>query len=323
MPTCSDRQLTPDQIAQGFSQSRQGVVRAVRPFSGEASPEALVDYINRELYPAVRAGREKLNEVYLQVADNAPSANPLAYFFSESTVNADPTTGRTRLNQAVQNTATIVRVSELNAQLQSVATWLDVMNGSSTAPLGVLTMTDRANPGRFIRWNLDSMADQGTYWNLGVTPLESSHDNPFVEGEGVVIGFIASVAQGGAVPIPPVATLRQIAVVSHVGGNVVSSVSQLAFSNASNVTFSLSTAANAATLLASVAAGGGGGITAFNVSAGASSVAATALTFANSNGISFGLSTGASVGTLTASHDGLRAIVLDSCLLYTSPSPRD
>jgi hypothetical protein len=56
----------------------------------------------------------------------------------------------------------------------------------------------------------------------------------------------------------PAAT-REIGIVSHVGGNVVSSVSQLAFSNASNVTFSLSTAANAATLIASVAAGGGGG----------------------------------------------------------------
>jgi hypothetical protein len=63
---------------------------------------------------------------------------------------------------------------------------------------------------------------------------------------------IASVAAGGGAD-------ASIGVVSHVGGNVVSSVSQLAFSNASNVTFSLSTAANAATVIASVAAGGGGG----------------------------------------------------------------
>ncbi len=58
-----------------------------------------------------------------------------------------------------------------------------------------------------------------------------------------------------------VAATRDIGIVSHIGGNVVSSVSQLAFSNASNVTWSLSTAANAATVIASVAAGGGGGAT--------------------------------------------------------------
>lgn len=57
-----------------------------------------------------------------------------------------------------------------------------------------------------------------------------------------------------------VSYLPQIGLVSHIGGNVVSSVTRLAFSNASNVTFSLSTAANAATLLASVNAGGGGGV---------------------------------------------------------------
>lgn len=58
-----------------------------------------------------------------------------------------------------------------------------------------------------------------------------------------------------------VAATRELGIVSHIGGNVVSSVSQLAFSNASNVTWSLSTAAGAATVIASVAAGGGGGAT--------------------------------------------------------------
>jgi hypothetical protein len=41
-------------------------------------------------------------------------------------------------------------------------------------------------------------------------------------------------------------------------------------------------------------------ISAFKVSAGASSVNATAVTFSNSGGVSFGISTGASVGTITA-----------------------
>jgi hypothetical protein len=194
---CTDRQLTQAQLDEGFQQQRAGVVRAIRPFSGEPTAENLIDYINRELFPALKQTREALNSVFLQVTDNAPSANPLAYYFSTSTVNADPTSGRLRLNASPQNTATALRLSELNAQLQSTVAWLDVMQGSSTTPLGVVTLNDRSNPGRFIRWNLDTMTDQGTYWDLGVTVVESSHDDPFVEGEPVVVSFIAGVASGG------------------------------------------------------------------------------------------------------------------------------
>lgn len=80
---------------------------------------------------------------------------------------------------------------------------------------------------------------------------------------------------------------QQIGLISHVGGNSVANVSRLAFSNASNVTFSLSTAAQAATLFASVAAGGG--LTNINVSAGTASNNLSAITFSNLNNFSWGL----------------------------------
>src|SRR4051794_19642924 len=97
---CANRQLSQAQLEAGYDQQRAGVSRAVRPFSGEPTLENLVDYVNRELCPAVRASRDAVNDVYLQVADNAPSANPLGYYFSAATANADPTAGRIRLNQA-------------------------------------------------------------------------------------------------------------------------------------------------------------------------------------------------------------------------------
>jgi hypothetical protein len=195
---CNDRQLTPAQIEAGFANQRTGVMRAVRPFSGEATPENLVDYLNREVFPALKQGREKLNEIFLQVADNAPSGNPLSYYFSTETGAADPTAGRIRLNQAVQDTATIVRVSQSNGRLIDVAPWLDVMNGGVTVPLGVVTLTDAINPGVFVRFDLNTMTDQGDYWDLGVTPVESSHDNPFVDGGAVVLGFIPGVSGAGS-----------------------------------------------------------------------------------------------------------------------------
>lgn len=200
---CDDRQLTEAQRQAGYQNGRTGVVQAVRPFSGRPTIENLIDYINRELQPAVRRTRDKVNEIYLPTVDNAPSGNPLGFYFSTETGAADPTSGRVRLNNATQDTATIIRVSESNGRLSNVAPWLDVMAGGATTPLGVVTLTDAINPTRFIRFDLSSMTDQGTYWDLTVVPIESSHDNPFVDGGAVVVSFIPGV--GGATPatVPP------------------------------------------------------------------------------------------------------------------------
>ncbi len=199
---CSSRQLTQQQLEAGFDQQRTGVQRALRPFTGEATAENIADYLNREVFPVVKQARDKLNEVYLQVADNASSGNPLSYYFSTETANADPTSGFIRLDNATQESATTIRVSQSNARLKDVAPWLDVMQGSATSPLGVVTLSHAINPGRFIRFDLTSMTDQGAYWDLAVTPVESSHELPFVERDQVAIGFIAGVSSGTTVVAP-------------------------------------------------------------------------------------------------------------------------
>lgn len=212
---CDDRQLSEAQRQAGYQNQRTGVQQALRPFSGRPTLDNLLDYINRELVPAVRRTRDKVNDIYLPVVDNAPSGNPLGFYFSTSTVAADPTAGRIRLNQATQDTATTIRVSETNGRLVSVLPWLDVMAGGATSPLGVVTLSDAINPARFIRFDLTAMTDQGTYWDLTVTPVESSHDNPFVDGGAVVLGFIPGVASSGAT-VPP-GSISPIAGLSVIG----------------------------------------------------------------------------------------------------------
>lgn len=202
---CETRQLTQAQREEGFQNQRTGVPQAVRPFSGAPTLENLVDYINRELFPAVKATRKAANDIYLQVADNAPSANPLGYYFSTETAAADPTVGRVRLNASPQNTATVLRISQTNGRLADVLPWLQVMSGSVTEPLGVITLADAINPGRFLRGDLDTMVDQGAYWDLGITLTEASHPDPFVDSEAVTLAFIPGVAdnEGLGAQIPP------------------------------------------------------------------------------------------------------------------------
>lgn len=216
---CNDRQLSDAQREAGFDQQRTGVGQAIRPFSGSPTVENLIDYCNRELVPVLRATRNAANDVWRQVVDNAPSANPLAFYFSTTTAAADPTAGRVRLNQAVQNTATVIRVSESNGRLQSVQPWLDVMSGGPTSPLGTVTLLDAINPGRFLRFDLNTMTDQGAYWDLGVTFIEGSDASPFVDDEAVTIGFIAGVsAAGSTVPVTALSPIANDTFVGNVSG---------------------------------------------------------------------------------------------------------
>jgi hypothetical protein len=133
----------------------------------------------------------------------------------------------------------------------------------------------------------------------------SAQQVSFAISNNVSFGITSSTFAGfGVVPIYSAsASDVRLGIVSHVGGNVATGVAVLAFQDASNVTWNLSTAAGAATVRASVAAGGGGGITAFALSNAASSVMATGLTFSNANGFSFLLSTAAgNAATLSASY---------------------
>lgn len=213
------RPLTQAEREAGYDQQRTGVGQALRPFSGTPSIENLLDYINRELVPCLRATRRAANDVWKQVVDNAPSANPLAFYFSTTTAAADPTPGRVRLNQATQNTATIIRVSESNGRLQSVQPWLDVMSGGPTSPLGTVTLLDAINPGRFLRFDLNTMTDQGAYWDLGVTFIEGSDASPFVDDEAVTIGFIAGVsAAGSTVPVGSLSPVANDTFLGNVSG---------------------------------------------------------------------------------------------------------
>lgn len=99
-----------------------------------------------------------------------------------------------------------------------------------------------------------------------------------------------------------VAATRELGLISHIGGNSVVSASRLAFSNASNVTFSLSTAASAATLIASVAAqtqfvlSNSNGLT-FGTNVSTVTASFSTLSFSNANNVTLGLAG----STLTAS----------------------
>lgn len=116
--------------------------------------------------------------------------------------------------------------------------------------------------------------------SAGTSASASKQNVVFSDSNNVSFGFNSLTLTASASDV-------RLGLVSHIGGNVVSDVTALAFSNASNVTWSLSTAVGGATVLASVAAGGGGGGIA--ASAAGSSVNAGTVVWSNSNNVSFSM----------------------------------
>jgi hypothetical protein len=168
----------------------------------------------------------------------------------------------------------------------------------------------------FFRLSSDSMLAVANFRFNAVFAANAT----FVASNGVTFGVASTTAVASAGNFAQITASfsPRIGIVSHIGGQVASSVTQLVFSDANNVTWSLSTAASAVTVLASVAAGGGGGITAFNLTNSVSSVAATRLEFINANGVSWLLGTAASVGSVSISYSV--PAVVNSGLLSMSNS---
>lgn len=156
-----------------------------------------------------------------------------------------------------------------------------------------------------VAWAMSGQSIVGLAWmNMRAgTFVANDHNLSVSDANGVTFGLdTITTATFGRIAVLTASVNPQIGLVSHIGGQSVANVTRLAFSDASNVTWSLSTAASAATVFASVAAGGGGGITAFPITNSVSSVAATRLELSNANGFAWLLSTGAGVATLSASY---------------------
>lgn len=234
-------------------------------------------------------------------------------FFDSNGVSFGLNTANSRITASINALGNIIiagMASSVTAQ---------ITNATNTAIIGnsafVQASTGLAGGSRFstlnVGWAISSNSLLAVAWQRyflgsvtagGVVDMNVSlHDSNGVSF-GAQTNSTATIAtQLGRILTVTMSVEPRIGIVSHIGGNVVSSVTRLAFEDASGVSWSLSTAASAATVRATVGAGGGG-ITAFALSNAASSVMATGLTFSNANGFSFLLSTGASAATLSGSY---------------------
>ena len=113
----------------------------------------------------------------------------IPYTFSTTTTDSDPGAGIIRLDQATQNTATVLRCDLLDADGADRTTLLDSLDDSTSTIKGHLRLFSAADPTKFILWTLASLANPNGYRNLTVAVVSYSAANPFTDAENVVLSF--------------------------------------------------------------------------------------------------------------------------------------
>ncbi len=113
----------------------------------------------------------------------------IPYTFDTTTTDSDPGTGKLRLNQATQNTATIVRADLFDSDGNDRTTILDSLDDSTSTVKGHLRLFKKSDPSVYLLFTLASIASPSGYRNLTVTLVEASAASPFANADNIILVF--------------------------------------------------------------------------------------------------------------------------------------
>ena len=113
----------------------------------------------------------------------------LNYIFSTTTTDSDPGPGVLRLNQAAQNTSTVIRADLADSAGVDMTAMLDSFAASGSAVKGYLNVTKASSVSSFLLFYVTAVASPGGYRNITVTPVASSSANPFANGDALYMSF--------------------------------------------------------------------------------------------------------------------------------------
>lgn len=114
------------------------------------------------------------------------------YTFSTTTTDADPGAGILRLNQATQNTATVIRADLVDWLAQDQTTVLATLGASSNTIKGQLKLYKADDATKWLLFNVTALATPSGYRNISVVNIASSAASPFVDGDPLTLVFTQS-----------------------------------------------------------------------------------------------------------------------------------
>lgn len=128
-----------------------------------------------------------------------PGGLSIEYNFDDVTTDSDPGNGNLRLDQAVQNTATIIRVDLLDRHGTNVADIIDLLFESSTNLMkGTITLHHATDKTKWLLLAMQFIDPQTGYRNLNCVAVDSSSASPFADGDPLVLSFDIAGHQGNA-----------------------------------------------------------------------------------------------------------------------------
>lgn len=119
----------------------------------------------------------------------AGTAYAIPYTFSTTTADADPGPGTLRLNQATQNTATVIRADVLGSDGSDWTAVLDSFDDSTSAAKGQILLVMLGDATKWIAFNVTSVASPSGYRNITAAVVASSSASPFAGGDALAMKF--------------------------------------------------------------------------------------------------------------------------------------
>ena len=128
----------------------------------------------------------------LAAAMNAVAAGgavSMQYAFDSTTTDSDPGSGILRLDNATQNTATTIRVDDLDSNGIDLSGMIELIDNSTSTNKGYLTLRDADEAGKWIVFSVSAVTDQSGYYNIAVSVAASSATNPLTDSTSVLLDF--------------------------------------------------------------------------------------------------------------------------------------
>jgi len=111
------------------------------------------------------------------------------YTFESNTTNANPGSGDLRLDNSTQNAATGIYICDTDEDGTDIASYLQTIDDSTSTIKGHVKITNKLDSSQFILFTISSLTDNTGYFDITVSPVDSSATNPFSANEDILITF--------------------------------------------------------------------------------------------------------------------------------------
>lgn len=120
----------------------------------------------------------------------------IGYTFDTTTTDSDPGAGKLRLNNATQNTATVIRADNASAAGSDVAALLATFGTGTSAVKGRLRIQHATDATKWLIFDVTAVASPSGYKNITASCTASSAANPFANADALAVTFTATGDKG-------------------------------------------------------------------------------------------------------------------------------